>query len=95
MMDKIIKKNVFKETIAFYYTIEFQKHGLPYAYIFLWLKDNVKNCNLIDRVVCIEILDLDRQPQLYVVSAKHMMHGLCGLDNANCSCIEDGKCSKH
>jgi Helitron helicase-like domain at N-terminus len=95
MMDNITKNNVFGETIVFCYTIEFQKRGLPHAYIFLWLTDKVNNCDLINKILCTKIPDFDRQLQFYAVAAKHMMHGPCGLDNANCSCMEDGKCSKH
>ena len=46
MMDEITKKNVFGETTAFCYTIEFQKRGLPHAHILLWLKNKVNNCDL-------------------------------------------------
>ena len=81
LMDEITKKNVMGETIAFCYTIEFQKRGLPHAHILLWLKDKVNECDLVDRIVYAEIPDLDRQPQLYAAVAKHMMHRPCGLDN--------------
>ena len=70
LMDEITKKNVMGETIAFCYTIEFQKRGLPHAHILLWLKDKINNCNLLNRVVCAEILYLDKQLQFYVVVAK-------------------------
>jgi len=63
-MDEITKKNVLGETIVFCYTIEFQKCGIPHAHILLCLKDKVNNCHFVDRVVCVEILDLDRQLQL-------------------------------
>nr|PNR39262.1 hypothetical protein PHYPA_019540 [Physcomitrium patens] len=95
LMDEITKKNVMGETIAFCYTIEFQKRGLPHAHILLWLKDKVNDCDLVDRIVCAEIPDLDSQPQLYAAVAKHMMHGPCGLDNLNCPCMEDDRCTKN
>jgi hypothetical protein len=94
LMDEITKKNVMGETIAFCYTIEFQKRGLPHAHILLWLKDKVNDCDLVDKIVCAEIPDLERQPQLYAAVAKHMMHGPCGLDNPNCPCMEDNRCTK-
>ncbi|XP_024392361.1 uncharacterized protein [Physcomitrium patens] len=94
LMDEITKKNVMGETIAFCYTIEFQKRGLPHAHILLWLKDKVNDCDLVDRIVCAEIPDLDRQPQLYAAVAKHMMHGPCGFDNPNCPCMKDDRCTK-
>ncbi|XP_073394992.1 uncharacterized protein [Physcomitrium patens] len=95
LMDEITKKNVMGETIAFCYTIEFQKRGLPHAHILLWLKDKVNDCDLVDKIVCAEIPDLDRQPQLYATVAKHMMHGPCGMDNLNCPCMEDDRCTKN
>ena len=59
------------------------------------MKDKVNDCDLVDRVVCAEIPDSDRQPQLYAAVAKHMMHGPCGLDNPNCPCMKDNRCSKN
>jgi len=85
---------VLRETIVSCYTIEFQKHSFPHAHILLWLKNKVNNCDLVDRVVCVEIPNLDRQPQVYVAVAKYMMHNPCSLNNINCSCMEDGECSK-
>jgi len=41
------------------------------------LKNKVNNCDFVDRVVCVEISDFERQLQLYVGVAKHMMHGPC------------------
>lgn len=64
MMDEITKKNVLGETIAFCYTIEFQKRGFLHAHILLWLKDKINNCDLVDRVVCYEIPDSGKQSQL-------------------------------
>ena len=61
MMDKITKKNVLGETIAFCYPIEFQKRGLSHAHILLWLKDKINNCDLVDRVVYAKIPNLDKQ----------------------------------
>jgi len=72
-----------------------KKRGLSHAYILLWLKEKVNDCDFIDRVVCAKILDLDRQPQLYAAVAKHMMHEPCDLDNPNCPCIKDNRCTKN
>ncbi|XP_073389622.1 uncharacterized protein [Physcomitrium patens] len=72
LMDEITKKNVMGETITFCYTIEFQKRGLPHAHILLWLKDKVNDCDLVDRIVCAEIPDLDRQPQFFVKTVKYL-----------------------
>ena len=58
------------------------------------MKDKFNECDFVDKIVCAEIPNLDRQLQLYAAVAKHMMHGPCGLDNSNCLCMEDNRCTK-
>ena len=79
--------------LFFSHTIRFLKRSLRHTQIFLWLKDKVNDCDLVDRIVCAKILDLDRQLQLYVGVAKHIMHGSCGLDNPTCPCMKDNRCT--
>lgn len=59
------------------YTIEFQKRGLPHAYILLWLeqKDNLQSIDFIDSVISAELLDKTRFPNLYNIVTNFMLHG--------------------
>ena len=47
-----------------------------------------------DSVVCAEIPDKEIFLELYQIVTKFMMHGLCGVANPNCPCMEGGKCTK-
>ncbi|CAF4691815.1 unnamed protein product [Rotaria sp. Silwood1] len=62
--------------------------------IILDSEDKIKDDNHIDRIVCSEIPDTARFPQLYECVRRHMIHGPCGTLNPHSPCMEDGKCSK-
>ena len=94
---RLQKRMSWERQLLFVTLLSFKKRGLPHAHILLWLKDKVNECDLVDRIKCAEISNLDRQPQLYAAVAKHMMHGPCGLNNPNCPCMEDNyhyRCTK-
>ena len=44
IIEEIHKKGIFGKTVAYIYTIEFQKRGLPHAHILVFLKDGDKIC---------------------------------------------------
>ncbi|XP_028053453.1 uncharacterized protein LOC114257844 [Camellia sinensis] len=45
-----------------------------------------------NKIVCAEIPDLDKFPDLYENVSKHMMHGPCGILNQKNPCMREGKC---
>ena len=47
-----------------------------------------------DEIVCADIPDKDRFPELCIVVTKFMMHGPCGIDRPNSPCMDQGKCTK-
>ena len=63
--------------IAYVYTIEFQKRGLPHAHILIVLESEDKFCDsgIIDRFVCAEIPPADQNLRLHEIVTKCMMHG--------------------
>ena len=82
--------------IALIYVIEWQKRGPPHAHI-LGICDAESKPRTVadyDSVVCAEIPDNDKFPELHQIVTKFMMHGPCGAANANSPCMEGGKCSK-
>ncbi|BAH92476.1 Os04g0142700 [Oryza sativa Japonica Group] len=45
-----------------------------------------------DKVICAEILDKAKYPELHRLVIKHMLHEPCGALNKNCACMVDGEC---
>jgi len=78
------------------YTVEFQKGGLPHAHILLWLdgESKLKNRIDIDKVISVELPNMDLYPKLEKVVSSYMIHGPCGPARYNLSCMKEGRCSK-
>ena len=94
-MDDILKKGVFGKVVANCYAIEFQKRGLPHAHILIILdKDSKIDREDYDRIVCAELPDKQLEPRLFNIVKSCMIHGPCGKDKEDASCMENGKCMK-
>jgi hypothetical protein len=93
LMHIINKSHVFGPTRCWMYSIEWQKRGLPHAHILIWLKGKMKS-DQIDNVISAELPDPKRDPRLFEIIVKNMVHGPCGSVNPNSPCMKDGKCTK-
>jgi hypothetical protein len=78
------------------YTIEFQKRGLPHAYILLWMdsRNKFQSAESIDSVICAELPDKTLFPKLYSAVSNFMIHGPCGTSNRRSPCMKTKFCSK-
>lgn len=94
MLEDILKGKVFGEVVAYVYSIEFQKRGLPHAHILIILKNKIDTPNKIDQYVSAEIPEEAKENGLYNKVMKHMIHGPCGILNPQSPCMEDGICTK-
>lgn len=101
LLDDITKKHIFGIPSAWFYTIEFQKRGLPHAHILIILRneDKPRSAEDYDKFVSAEIPEPDKDPDLFQTVSKNMIHGPCGPGYFNSPCMKnDGtgpKCSKN
>jgi hypothetical protein len=93
LINIVTKSHVFGATRCWMYSIEWQKRGLPHAHILIWLKDKIKS-DQIDSVISAELPDPQRDPRLFEIVIKTMIHGPCGAINPQCPCMENNKCTK-
>jgi len=79
------------------YTIEFQKRGLSHAHklVFLHPEFRCVHPNNIDKIICAEIPDKNRDPELYNIVTSLMIHDPCGDQNTSSPCMDRGKCTKY
>ena len=91
LLDDLVKKEVFGKVAAYFYSIEFQKRGLPHAHILIILAKTakLKTVEQIDNAVCAE---LPKDPELRALILKCMLHRECGARNPNADCMHDGNC---
>ncbi|XP_054715564.1 uncharacterized protein LOC129225044 [Uloborus diversus] len=92
-MDLIVKGQVFGKVRCHMLSVEWQKRGLPHIHCLLWLEEAI-TADMIDKVVCAEIPDVDRDPLLYDIVKANMIHGPCGSVNTFSPCMKDGCCTK-
>jgi hypothetical protein len=94
---KEVKDGKFGRVVAIFYTIEFQKCGLPHMHclIFLHEDDKIHDANQVDNIVSAQLPDRNENPLLYETVTTCMLHGPCGAEKPNAPCMVDGRCSKH
>uniref|UniRef100_A0A2C9U463 Helitron helicase-like domain-containing protein n=1 Tax=Manihot esculenta TaxID=3983 RepID=A0A2C9U463_MANES len=97
LKDQLYKKKIFEKVAAYVHVIEFQKRGLPHAHMSVIFKLDYKliNPDDDDKYANAEIPCENKYSELLEMIAKHMMHGSCGKQNPNCSCMINGRYRFH
>ena len=96
LIKDLVEKGALGKIISYVYVIEFQKRGLPHVHLLIHLQeeDKLRDSDDIDAAISAEIPDPDEQSELYNVVKTCMVHGPCGLMNANSPCMDNGICTK-
>ncbi|UYV73054.1 hypothetical protein LAZ67_10001682 [Cordylochernes scorpioides] len=89
----LTKDQLYGATVAWMYSVEWQKRGLPHAHILVWLANKLRPTQ-IDSVICAEFPDPIQDPLLYNIVVKNMIHGPCGEYNPVSPCMKNSSCSK-
>ena len=98
LVEDIKKNGIFGRAVAFVYTIEFQKRGLPHMHLLIFLEQPFKllTAQEIDSAISAEWPDPDTQPLLFETVKTCMVHGPCGTMNPRSPCMNrtSKKCEK-
>ena len=91
-----MNKHIFSEGIAYIYTVEYQKRGLPHIHIIIFLQPGMclSSPDHIDQFVSTEFLDEKEQPLLYELVKTHMVHGPCRIAHYSPCLSEKKECLK-
>ena len=96
LIDEITKTNIFGVTLGYVYTIEFQKRGLSHMHLLLSLAPayRLTEPDQVDSVIRASWPEPEREPRLFDIVRRCMVHGPCGSANPKAPCMRNGKCSK-
>ncbi|XP_051160434.1 uncharacterized protein LOC127281007, partial [Leptopilina boulardi] len=96
-MKEIKDEEIFGPVIAFVYVIEFQKRGLPHVHFITFLSEKIRDTETVDKIICAEIPDEIKNPELFNIVKQFQVHGPCGNQNINSPCMDSEKkiCTKY
>ena len=91
-----LRDGVLGKHIGHIYCVEWQKRGLPHVHILLFFvpEDKLTTPEDYDDVVCAEIPDKDKEPELHEKVMRLMIHTPCVGHDPKAPCITDKECSR-
>ena len=96
LINNIYKNGIFGQVVAYVYTIEFQKRGLPYIHLLIFLDGphKLSTPEAVDSCIHAYWPDPTTEPLLFKTVSTCMVHGPCGELNPRSPCMENGRCMK-
>ena len=98
LLKELLDDHIIGVDIAYCWTINFQKRGLPHGHLLLCVApaDKAKDVDDVDARVCAEfpLHPQGTQQGLFEVVKTSMVHGPCGNRNTKAPCMQDGRCLK-
>ena len=93
LIEDLKTHDIFGKVIARVFTVEFQKRGLPHAHILIILSSECKlrTADDFDKIVCAELPDKNKEPGLFELVTKFMIHKPCGKGSKQ-PCMYNGYC---
>ncbi|XP_024965951.1 uncharacterized protein LOC112506160 [Cynara cardunculus var. scolymus] len=90
LKDQLFHKKILGFVRAYVYVIEFQKRGFSHAHFLtiMRLDDKMTNPDHYDKIVCAEIPDPAKYPEMHQLVVQHMMHGPCGHLRPSSPCMQ-------
>jgi len=90
ILHDINKNGIFGKAVAYVYTIEFQKRGLPHMHCLIFLQQEYKLSTAAAVDPCIRAFwpDPITEPRLFAVVKQCMVHGPCGTVNPSAACLD-------
>ncbi|XP_051156397.1 uncharacterized protein LOC127278640 [Leptopilina boulardi] len=97
IMKDIKEKEIFGPILAFVYVIEFQKRGLPHVHLIIFLRNPIRDAETLHKMICAEIPDETKNPELFKIVKQFQVHGPCRKENMNSPCMDPEKkvCTKN
>ena len=93
LLHDITDKGALGRVVANVHTVEFQKRGLPHAHILIIFDHQSKlhTADDFDKIVCAELPDPIKEPDLFKLVTKFMIHTPCGKRSKQ-PCMVKGYC---
>lgn len=94
LMDELVRVGVFGPVLAYCYTIEFQKRGLPHVHILLTMhpEARLRTAEEVDAAIRADLPRKEQEPLLFDCVTRFMLHKPCGTANPRASCMREGSC---
>lgn len=95
LIKMVCEEGMFGQVVAYVYSIEFQKRGVPHIHMLCTLArdDNPNSPEKVDGIIKAEIPDEDNDPVYHDLVVRYMLHGPCKQSSV---CMQKGgKCDKH